>query len=185
MSLPIARARRKKVPSIQRSPNSSTRSHSRDAVGEAEGGDVAGRPASSPTSHSSLISRISETTRAKSSSRVLVAGRPARRRRWTTPRSTRVLPVPARRRRRSSMWRTSRPSEAEISFSDGPAADPQLAVLAVAEELVGVAGRARPGVEHGLAVRRSPAPRRWSGCRRSRCAPCRRGSGSRCRRSAP
>ena len=42
MSLPIARARRKNVPSIQRSPNSSRSVQLAHGVGEAEGGDVAG-----------------------------------------------------------------------------------------------------------------------------------------------
>ena len=73
MSLPIARARRKNVPSSQRSPYSSTLSQSRT---ESWKPSVVMSQASwsSPTSHSSLTSRISEITRAKSSSRVASAG---------------------------------------------------------------------------------------------------------------
>ena len=65
---------------------------------------------SSPISHSSLTSRISEATRAKSSS--WVASAATRRSTWAeTPRCTRVLPAPSRTAARSSMWRTSRPRE--------------------------------------------------------------------------
>ena len=44
------------------------------------------------------------------------------------------------------------PSEAEISLQRRAAAGPELAVLPVAEELVGLARAARPGVEDGLAA---------------------------------
>ena len=87
------------------------------------------------TSQSSLISRSSEATRVSSGS---------------TSR-TRVLRSSSKDGR-SSMWRTSRPSESEISLQRRAAAGPELAVLPVAEELVGLAGGAGPGVEHGLAV---------------------------------
>ena len=50
------------------------------------------------------------------------------------------------------MWRHSMPSDVGDLVQRGAAADPQLAVLAVAEELVGVAGGAGPRVEDGLAV---------------------------------
>ena len=149
MSLPIARARRKNVPSIQRSPNSSTRSHSRTQSSKPR---VVMSQASwsSPTSHSSLTSRISEATRARSSSRVSSPA-PARRRR----RHAAVHAGLAGRRRARRQVVDVADLEAERGgdlVQRRAAAGPQLAVLAVAEELVGVARRARARVEHGLAV---------------------------------
>ena len=151
MSLPIARARRKKVPSIQRSPNSSTRSHSRDGVGEAEGGDVAGRlelgdlPLVLDQAH--LGGDAGEVGVA-----ALVGG---------------DQPVDGRRRRRGGRGscpplRAGRLELVDVAHLEAEgvgdllqrraAADPQLAVLPVAEELVGVALRARARVEDALAV---------------------------------
>ena len=171
MSLPIARARRKKVPSIQRSPNSSTRSHSRDGVLEAEGGDVAG-----------LLELADLPLVLDQPQLGGDAGEVAR--------STSV-----ERRRRLRGASSKRRQVVDVAHLDAErvgdlvhrraAAGPQLAVLPVAEELVGVARGAGPGVEDGLAVLDRPAPRRRSGCRRSRCARCRGGSGSRCRWRAP
>ena len=140
MSLPIARARRKKVPSIQRSPNSSTRSHSRT---ESSKPSVVMSQASwsSPTSHSSLTSRSSEATRARSSSR-----------RWPSSRRLRADSGLVEGRGRSSTWRHLEAERVGDLAQRRAAAGPQLAVLPVAEELVGVARRARPGVEDGLAV---------------------------------
>ena len=150
MSLPMARARRKNVPSIQRSPNSSTRSHS--ATLSAKPSAVTSQAVcSSLTSQSSLISRISEMTRANSPSRDSSADTCASTS-VETPRWTRVLPVRRSAPDRSSRWRTSRPERVGDLLQRRSAADPQLAVHAVAEELVGVAGGARPGVEHRLAV---------------------------------
>ncbi len=150
MSLPMVRARRKKVPSSQRSPCSMTRSHS---ATESVNPSVVMSQAvcSSATSHSSLTRRISETTRAKSLSRVWSAAT-SRSTVSETPRWTRVLPLRPRSRSRSSMWRTSSPRESEISLQRRAATGPQLAVLPVAEELVGVSLGAGAGVEDGLAV---------------------------------
>ncbi len=73
---------------------------------------------SSPISQSSLTSRTSETTRARSSSRdSSAATSPSTV--LEMPRSTRVLAEPARASGSSSTCRTSRPSESEISRSDG------------------------------------------------------------------
>ena len=117
MSLPIARARRKKVPSIHRSPYSSTRSHSRT---ESSNPSVvmSQAPCSSAISHSSLTSRSSESTRAKSESW------PSSPETWastreSTPRRTRVFADRDRRADRSLMCRVCTPSEEEISPSVG------------------------------------------------------------------
>ena len=115
MSLPIARARRKKVPSIQRSPYSSTRSHSRDGVLEAERGDVAGllELADLPLV---LDQPQLGGDPGESASRSSSAGRgvDARRRRGGRG-SCRAARAAGGRR----CGATSRPSEAEISCSDG------------------------------------------------------------------
>ncbi len=117
MSLPMARARRKNVPSIQRSPYSSTSSHSRTESSKPSA-VMSVACWSSPISQSSLISRISDATRARSASRV---SSPATLRSTTLdrPRCTRVLPERASAASSSSMWRTGSPSEADISFSEG------------------------------------------------------------------
>ena len=104
------------------------------------------------SSQASLTSRISESTRAKSWSRAAVGG-DGRSTYGSTPRSTRVLAEPCRAARRARRGGGPRsPRESEISLQGGAAAGPQLAVAAVAEELVGLPRRAGAGVEHGLAV---------------------------------
>ena len=118
MSLPIARARRKKVPSIQRSPYSSTSVPLAHGVLEAERGDVARllelRDLPLVLDQAHLGDDAGEVVVAR-----LVGGDHGRSTESDTPRSTRVLPVPCSTASRSSMWRTSRPSESDISFSDG------------------------------------------------------------------
>ena len=152
MSLPMARARRKKVPSIQRSPNSQhavplarpSRSKPRVVMSQASW--------SSPTSQSSLTRRISESDAGEVVVAALVGrdqrGRRAGRRRgargsWPTARGASSS---------SSMWRHLEAEGVGDLLQRRAAADPQLAVLPVAEELVGVARGARAGVEHRLAV---------------------------------
>ncbi len=150
MSLPIARARRKKVPSTQRSPYFSTLSHSRTQSSKPSV-VMSQASVSSPSSHSSLTRRISESTRAKSWSRPSSAGTRASTD-ASTPRSTRVLAASASRSGRSSRWRTVEPERADDLVQRRTSAGPQLAVLPVAEELVGLARGPGPRVEHGLAV---------------------------------
>ena len=134
MSLPIARARRKNVPSIQRSPNSSTRSQSRTESSKPRV-VMSHASCSSATSHSSLTSRSSSATRPRSSSVV------RSRRLAVVVEGRQVLDV------------ADLDAEGVGDLLRGRAtAGPQLAVLPVAEELVGVALGARAGVEHGLAV---------------------------------
>ncbi len=139
-----------------------------------------------PTSHSSLTRRSSDSTRSRArrsrpSSAAPGASTPA-----STPRSTRVLPEPRRARRAGRRCAgTSRPRESEISLQRGTPARPQLAVHAVAEELVGVARRPRARVQHRLAVLDhehgvAGLVARTGGCARSTA-----GTGSRCRWSAP
>ena len=106
---------------------------------------------SSPISHSSLTRRISETTRAKSSSWVASAATSAST--WAVDaaqhaglagageRGGELVDVPHGQAQRGGDL-----------VGGGTAPDPQLAVLAVAEELVGVARGPRPGVQRGLAV---------------------------------
>ena len=134
MSLPIARARRKKVPSIQRSPNSSTRSHSRTESSKPRV-VMSQASCSSPTSHSSLTRRSSSATRAE----VLVGGEVA------------GLAVVVEGRQVLDVAHLDAERVGDL-LRRRAAPGPQLAVLAVAEELVGVALGARAGVEHGLAV---------------------------------
>ena len=152
MSLPMARARRWKVPSIQRSPNSSTCFHSRTESSKPRA-VMSQASWSSATSQSSLISRSSPTTRCRSSSRESSAAT-MRSTAAEIPRSTRVFGMP---------WHGERvlepvdvaalDAERVGELAEGRAApDPQLAVLTVAEELVAVAAGAGPRVEHGLAV---------------------------------
>src|SRR5690349_18858012 len=144
MSLPIARARRKNVPSIQRSPNSSTRSHS---ATESSNPRVVMSQAvcSSPSSHASLISRSSESTRAKSVARLVA-------------RDLAVHPgVDAAQHPGLDGVAEDGGELVDVAGGDtercrdlaegGPATDPQLAVLAVAEELVGVPRAARSCVQ--------------------------------------
>ncbi len=151
MSLPIARARRKNVPSIQRSPYSSTRSHSRTQSSKPSV-VMSQASASSPTSHSSLTSRSSESTRAKLLVAALVGRQRRRRRGVSTPRSTRVL-AEARSRLGQLVEVAHRRARARRDLAQRrAAAGPQLAVLPVPEELVGLARGARPRVEHRLAV---------------------------------
>ena len=134
MSLPIARARRKKVPSIHRSPNSRTRSHSRT---ESSKPRVVMSQASwsSPTSHSSLMRRSSSATRRQ----VLVRGEVA------------GLAVVVERRQVLDVADLDAEGVGDL-LRRRAAAGPQLAVLPVAEELVGVALGPGTGVEHRLAV---------------------------------
>ena len=140
---------------------------------------------SSPISQSSLTSRISEMTRAKSSSSGGVGGdHPVDRRRHAAVHAG-LAGAATGRPASWSMWRTGEAEGRRHLAQGGALADPQRAVLAVAEELVGVAARRAGGRRARPRRRRSPARRRWSGCRRSRRGRCRRGSGSRCRRSAP
>ena len=150
MSLPMARARRKKVPSIQRSPNSSTRSHS--ATLSAKPRAVTSQAVcSSLTSQSSLISRISEITRANSPSRDSSRGhlRVDDGRDAAVDAGLAGLPQRAGQLVEVAHLETQRVGDL---LQRRAAADPELAVHAVAEELVGVAGGARAGVEDRLAV---------------------------------
>ena len=108
---------------------------------------------SSPTSQSSLTSRSSETTRARSSSRDVVGGHHA----VDVGRDAAEHPGLA-----GAVGGQGVLELVDVAALDAErvgdlvqrraAPDPQLAVLPVAEELVGVARRARPRVEHRLAV---------------------------------
>ena len=183
MSLPMARARRKNVPSTQRSPNSRTRSHSATESREAERGDVAGRlelrdlPVVLHQAH--LRGDPREVGVA-----ALVGRRRARRRR----RRRRGGPGSCRRA-------TGRPRAGRCGAPRAPGSRRSPSATGggrpTARRTAGH-GRTRrwsarsAGGRRGRSRRpRRPAPRRWSGCRRSRCARCRGGSGSRCRRTAP
>ena len=118
MSLPIARARRKKVPSIHRSPYLKTLAQSETESSKPS--VVASQAAwSSATSQSSLTRRISEATRASSPSSPSSA--PTIRSTWAdTPRWTRVLcRTPERSSASRSTWRTSMPRDEEISCAEG------------------------------------------------------------------
>ena len=151
MSLPIARARRKNVPSSQRSPYSSTLSHSRTL--SAKPSVVMSQASwSCSSSQASLTSRISDSTRAKSWSR-----RPspatARSTYGSTPRSTRVLAGAAETSRRARRGGGPRGrASREISLQRRAPAGPQLAVRRSRKNSSVCRGRARPGVEHRLAV---------------------------------
>ena len=157
MSLPMARARRKNVPSIQRSPYSRTCGHSRTESSKPSA-VMSQASWSSATSQSSLTSRSSPTTRGE----VLVEGLVGGHHRVHRGREPAQHPglgaaVAVRPSSSSSMWRHSMPERGRDLVERGAAPDPQLAVLPVAEELVGVARRARPRVE-----RRTRRPRSTS-----------------------
>ena len=135
MSLPIARARRKKVPSIQRSPNSQHPVPLADRVLEAEGGDVAGLlelpDLPLVLDQAQLVGDAGEVLVAV----VRLAG----------------LAVVVERRQVLDVADLDAEGVGDL-LQRRAAAGPQLAVLPVAEELVGVALGAGPGVEHRLAV---------------------------------
>ena len=180
MSLPIARARRKNVPSIQRSPYSSTRSHS--ATESLKPSVVMSQAVcSSPTSHvvldqPHLGEHAGEVARRGSRRR-----RPARRRPGSTPRCTRVLPAP-----RSALGElvdvaAPRGRGSRRSPSARGGGRPTARRTAGRGRTRRCRARSAAGRRARTRRPRSPARRRWSGCRRSRCGRCRGGSGSRCR----
>ena len=106
---------------------------------------------SSATSQSSLTRRISETTRARSSSWLVSAGT----RLSTLGVDAAVhagLAGAGQRRGQVVDVPDGQPQRGGHLVQRGAAAGPQLAVLPVPEELVGLAGGARPRIEHGLAV---------------------------------
>ena len=183
MSLPIARARRKNVPSIQRSPYSSTLSQSRT---ESWKPSVVMSQASwsSPTSHSSLTSRISEMTRAKSSSRVASADDQLVDRVGHAAVHPGLAAAGQSRRELVDVAHRAGRATTSISWSDGrrPAQSSPYCGRGRTRRCRGTTAAGRRGRRRRP---RPPARRRWSGCRRSRCARCRSGSGSRCRRTAP
>ena len=150
MSLPIARARRKNVPSIQRSPSSTARSISRRGVGEAEGGDVAGG-----LELADLPLVLDQAHLGDHAGEVGVEARVGSDQRVDGRRDAAVDAGLARLRELAGELVDVAHLEAEgvgDLLQRGAAADPQLAVLPVAEELVGRALRPRSRVEHGLAV---------------------------------
>ena len=153
MSLPIARARRKKVPSIQRSPNSSTRSHSRTRVLEAERGDVAGLLELGDLPVVLDQPQLGERRGRSRSSRRVVAGDQrvdaADRRRGARGSCRLPRRPPARARRCGG---TSRPSESEISFSDGRRPAHSSPYCRSRKNSSVSRAERGPGVEHRLAV---------------------------------
>ena len=118
MSLPIARARRKKVPSSQRSPCSSTLSHSRT---ESSKPSVVMSQASCSSRDLPLV--LDQAQLGEHPGEVLVAAVVAGDQRVDArvdaAQHARLRRSPPRRSARSSRWRVSMPSESEISFSDG------------------------------------------------------------------
>ena len=139
---------------------------------------------SSPTSQSSLTRRISETTRASSASRL---ASPATSRSTTVGHAA-VHPglADAGEGRRQVVDVAHREAErGRHLVQRGAAAGPQLAVLPVAEELVGVARGARPGVEHRLAVLDDQDGVAGLVAGEVGVRGVRRGTGSRCRWTAP
>ena len=150
MSLPIVRARRKNVPSSQRSPCSMTCGHSRTQSSKPS---VVMSQAcwSSATSHSSLTSRSSEATRAKSSSSVSSPGTISSTVGGDAAQHPGLGPAEHRRLELVDVAHRQPERGRDLAQRRAPAG-PQLAVLPVPEELVGVPRRARPGEQRGLAV---------------------------------
>ena len=134
MSLPIARARRKNVPSIQRSPNSSTRSHSRT---ESSKPSVVMSHASWSCVDLPLV--LDQPQLGGDAGEVVVGGDVA------------GLAVVVEGRQVLDVAHLEAEGVRHL-LQRRAAPGPQLAVLPVAEELVGLARGARPGVEHRLAV---------------------------------
>ena len=183
MSLPIARARRKNVPSSQRSPCSMTPSHSftessnpRVVMSQARL-QLADLPVVLDQPHLGDHPREVVVERLVGGHQPVDGGRHAAVHPGLPGRGERR----PRARRRAAPRGRATPTARRATAAGRPTAR-RTAGRGRTRRCRGRTAGARRARPHR---RRSRGRRRWSGCRRSRCARCRRGSGSRCRWRAP